>query len=156
MNRARGFTLIELTLVIVLTGIVAASVFQILDRGLAAWRAQSAQSEIREDARWIIHRITREVRQGHTVTIPQQSQISFTWDEDGNGTEELISYRLVEGNLQRKRGGGGTPLLTGVSLFSVTGGDVVTPWISLSLHVTEPSGAVHRYQISVFPREELP
>ena len=146
----------ELVIVIAITGIVAGTIFQILDNGLRAWRIQSSHSEIREDARWVFNRLIREIRQASSVTIPSGNSISFTYDEDRNGLAETFLYDVSAGNLQRSRSGVMSPILSNVVSFNVSGNTPTNRAVTLTLQIQGRENTVHNYQTSAYPRFNQP
>lgn len=156
MMRQKSFTLMELVIVIAVTGIVAGTIFQILDNGLRAWRIQSSHSEIREDARWGLNRLIREIRQASSVTIPSGNSILFTYDEDRNGIAETFLYDVNGTNLQRTRAGAMSPILSNVVSFNVSGNTPTDRSVTFSLQIQGRENTIHAYQTSAYPRFNQP
>lgn len=75
MNRARGFTLVELVLVIMITGIMAASVAVFFKPAVDAYFDARRRAELTDTADTALRRIGREVRRAvpNSIRIPNQS-----------------------------------------------------------------------------------
>ena len=70
--RQRGFTLVELILVIVLCGIVAAMVGAVLSRPLEGFVAQSRRAELVDIGAGALDRMTRDIR----MAVPGSLRVS--------------------------------------------------------------------------------
>ena len=82
--RQRGFTLVELILVIVLCGIVAAMVGAVLSRPLEGFVAQSRRAELVDIGAGALDRMTRDIR----MAVPGSLRVSA----DGQALELLLIH----------------------------------------------------------------
>jgi prepilin-type N-terminal cleavage/methylation domain-containing protein len=96
MTRGKGFTLIELILVIVLMGVLAAVSLPMLMAGFNAFSQQRETASIEREAMLALDRISREVRMSRNFVFNGNS-ISFERDDPAvavtiraDGTELLL------------------------------------------------------------------
>ena len=110
-NQHRGFTLIELILVVVLVSILAAVSLPMLMAGFTAFSQQQETTAIEREAMLALERISREVRIGREF-VAGGSSISF--ERDG----EPVEIRFQSGELIIERGGGSSVLARNVTSAS--------------------------------------
>ncbi|HEY7775248.1 MAG TPA: type II secretion system protein, partial [Kineobactrum sp.] len=84
LNRSRGFTLVELVMVIVLAGMVAVMISTVLVRPLEGFVAQSRRAVLVDQAAGALSRVTRDVR----LAVPNSLRVSA----DGKGLELLLIH----------------------------------------------------------------
>lgn len=101
-RREAGFTLIELTLAILIIGIVSVMVSMMLRQGVDAYITEDRQANITNDGRLAIERMAREIRTIRSRTAGDLSTmtaatLTFT-DIDGN---PAITYTSGGGNITR-------------------------------------------------------
>jgi prepilin-type N-terminal cleavage/methylation domain-containing protein len=131
-----GFTLIEVIIVVILTGILGSYTFYILSGSTRTFATMATRKERADDAVLALDKISREVRDAKTVTSPpdtaEVSTLTFTKkNASGNDTSTSITYTLVtdssafiissSGNeLQRQSGAGTSVVAKNVSSFAVS------------------------------------
>nr|MBU1328611.1 prepilin-type N-terminal cleavage/methylation domain-containing protein [Candidatus Omnitrophota bacterium] len=131
----RGFTLIELIMVIVIIGIIASVVGYILLGAVQGWTFKAKRNDILWDGRLAINRMVREIREIKdltSVTTASSSQFRFT-----NINNNSITYSLSGANLNRTKDGAANILAQNVSSLSFTyydssGASIATPTVSPS------------------------
>jgi len=105
-NKTKGWTLVELMIVITMFGILSLSVSNLLIQIWRFYRITSVQKELQEEARTIMEIITRDLRNAFNSTIvisrydnnqPHYSKVDFT-TIDG----KRISYYQINRFLYRK------------------------------------------------------
>ena len=160
VNNAKGFTLVELVLTIVLVGIIAGMASVFLRQGLSAFVAEDARADITNQGRLAIERMAREIRTIRSRTAADlpgccnATTLSFV-DQTGNA----ITYTTAAGTTITRNG---TALAAGSAVtlnFAYYQQDGVTPaaaaaqvWsIQVSLTVAK-SGEQHAYRVRVHPR----
>jgi prepilin-type N-terminal cleavage/methylation domain-containing protein len=127
----RGFTLIEMIMTILIGGIIALMVGPLLQHGFHSFFAASIATDMDDQARMAMERMSREIREITTpasdVTNMSSNRITFV----RNG--ESITYRMAIGSpttlIRRINLGNQDPLATGVShlSFSYLQKDLATP-----------------------------
>jgi len=130
----RGFTLIEIVITIVITGILAYIFLNFFSLGTDSYTLIETRSDVLQDERVVLNRMTREIRQAATITITSATDISFTWDDTSDGINDTYRYYLSGSNLRRTiNGASDTLILDNVSSLSFTGD---TNRITIMLTVT--------------------
>ncbi len=104
----RGFTLVELLVVLAIAGIIMVALTRFSATGWQVSREVSLQQAAVEDARLQLKRIAhamREARPAETGAYPlvvmQPQRMDFYSDVDADETVELIRYELVGTDLER-------------------------------------------------------
>ena len=133
--KKRGFTLIELVVVITIIGIIAGVVGFILFGAVDAWTFRLKRAGLLSDGRLAINRIVREVREVKDLTsviAASSSQFRFIDTDDTD-----ITYSLNGSDLERTEDGTANTLAENVSSLSFTyydfnGSTISTPAVSSS------------------------
>jgi len=106
--KSRGFTLIEMIVVVGISGILMVVLVRFIGTGYPVSRIIFSQSQATESARLQLKRIAkvmREVRQADTGAYPlvemSPQKIVFYSDVDEDSTVELVRYELVGTELER-------------------------------------------------------
>ena len=162
MPRARGFTLVEMLLVIVLLGIVAAVAAPAMQSGFRAYFTGQDIAEADWQARVALERMTRElrtVRAPADLVLASASDLTFV-DLDGN------TIRYCQGAVGTCPGAAGElirnaqPLATGIgaltfSFLTRTGGATGTPalayYVNASFSATR-NAVTKSHQVTLAPR----
>lgn len=154
---AGGFTLVEMVMVIVITGLVASLGGLLLHHGVRAYFLSREQAEIDWQGRLALERMLRDLRRLRSTTpadlvMNPSNRVTFV-DVDN----QTISYVLSGGTLLRN----GKPLADGVSALdflylksdgrSVAGNASQVFYISASFTLTQ-GGSSSTLRGTVFPR----
>lgn len=104
----KGFTLVELLVVLALLGIILGGAYQYFFYGYNCWMRSNAEAQQVQTARLAVMRMDSEVReaqQGEEGSAPvvcvSEEELHIYIDEDDDGRPELICYRSKDGELMR-------------------------------------------------------
>lgn len=118
MRYSKGFTLIELIIVITIIGIIAGAVGFILLGSIDAWTFKFNRNDLLWDARLSMNRMSREIREIRdltSVTTATSSQFRFINVDDVD-----ITYSLSSTDLNRTEDGTSNVLAENVSGLTFT------------------------------------
>lgn len=125
MNKNKGWTLVELMIIIAMFGILSLSISSLFLQIWRFYRITHVQKELQEEARMIMEVIMRNLRNGISNTIvisrydnqqPPYSKIDF-YTIDGSS----VSYYQIGRNLYQKVAGTQTKVLSrSVTYFAIT------------------------------------
>lgn len=90
----RGFTLAELLVALALLGLTLAAVVTIYQSGLETYVAGASQIEVQQNARTVLERMSRELREAPAITGADANSITFN-----DPTGAVMAYS-VDGNNQ--------------------------------------------------------
>jgi prepilin-type N-terminal cleavage/methylation domain-containing protein len=138
MKKEKGFTLIEVIIVITIVGIVSVIIGSMLLGVVKAWTFKINRNDILWDGRLAMDRMTREIRtikDSTSVTTASAAQFRFT--DTGN---KDITYSLSSTNLNRTENGAANLLAANLSAFTFTyynSSDAVIPSPTVSPSATD-------------------
>lgn len=102
INDQKGFSLVEMLIVLALLGIVLAGAYQYFFYGYNSWTRSNEEAEQVQTARLAVMRMDSEVRgaqQGtenaDPVVLVSDKEIRIYTDTDNDGHPELVCYKLV-------------------------------------------------------------
>jgi prepilin-type N-terminal cleavage/methylation domain-containing protein len=127
----KGFTLVEIVMVIVILGVIGAFTFQFVAQGVQAFKKSSARKDLYDQGRLALERMVRELRDTKEVTGSAGSSITFKKAHPAQAADntEEVKFQLNGTNLERVGDPSGTPatavLASNVSSFTVTGVGVI-------------------------------
>lgn len=114
MKKERGFTFIEIILVILLTGIVASIIGLFLSQGFSAYFATKPIVSVSGEANMAMDNMLREIKSAESINSISSNALSFV-----NQQGETIVIDLSGTTLRRNvNGGGAQPLCNNVTSFS--------------------------------------
>jgi len=166
-NLERGFTLIEIIIVIVILSIAAAITINFLVDGLRIYTMTVNQKTLYDEGKLALERMCRDIRDAKSVSSPASgssgSSITFvrtnatTYDSGlpGDTTGETITFRWNGGTnpLEKVKAGTGYAMASNVTGFTVTN---VTDEIQLQLTLQLTSGENVNLQTKVYPKNLSP
>ena len=120
---SQGMTLIELLMTLVLIAALLGSLWMTFDVIFRTFYSQDKRSEIKGEAGRQFFLMSQEMRQATSVTTAQTAAVYFTFDTDGNGTDETIQYSwsgTAGTPLQRTQGSVVVPVVNSVQTASFT------------------------------------
>ena len=101
MLRRNGFTLIEIVVVIVLTGIIAGIVAALIMQAAGAYSDEQLRSGVQYQARLAVERVSREARQIRRcadITAPANPSATLQFTDITGGA---VNFTVAGGNLTR-------------------------------------------------------
>ena len=118
----KGFTLIELIIVILLLSILVGVLSWILVVGLKTWGSGRNRAELRQDGVLAMESMTRDLTRASAITAAGTSNITFASDVNGDGTDETVTLALdaVNKRLNRTVGGATTILTPNIQTFTLS------------------------------------
>lgn len=120
----KGFSLIEMIMVIVLLSIIAGISAMILLEGIDGWMATAPRKEALGEVRMAMERVLREVREGrrYNFTFTNPQDITFRqYSSPSDTNPKVLRYYLSGQNLIRSEGGTPNTLASNITFcnFSV-------------------------------------
>ena len=158
MANNKGFTLIEIIVVVVVMGILGAFGFHFVSTSIHTYSIMEKQKSLFDQATMVMERISRELRDAESITTATGSTLEFT---KSHGTDEdsdtSISFELSGTTLQRL-GTDTVTLADNVDTFTVSNSsNEIT--ITLTLESGEANITLQSYiypKNLPFPNEEKP
>lgn len=157
VKSSKGFTLIEIIIVIVILSIVSAITIKFLVDSMRIYTMTVNQKTLFDEAKLALERMCRDIRDAHSITTTASS-ITFT---RGNATVQDVAGETI---IFRWNGGANplekvkaspvatSTLAANVSAFTVTN---ATNEIQLQLTLLSASGETVTLQTKVYPKNLL-
>lgn len=123
-HRQRGFTLLELVIVIALIGVLGAVIGPVLRAGFDTYFDARLLADRERQASVALERFVREIRMADGIDSATAADIQFT--RDGGAT--AVEFRFDGGRMERRADGGG--------------------WTPVAEHVDTNESAFHRDEIN--------
>jgi len=109
MNRSskclnnKGYTLIEIVIVIVILGVIGAFTFQMVAAGVQAFKKSSARKDLLDQGRLALERMVRELRDGKEITDCSSNSITFKKAHPAQAADNIeeIKFELDGTDLKR-------------------------------------------------------
>jgi prepilin-type N-terminal cleavage/methylation domain-containing protein len=155
-NDAKGFTLIEIIIVMVILSIVSAISIQFLVDSLKIYTMTVNQKTLFDEGKLALERICRDIRDSRSIIRPNAgssgSMIRITRTNatalDGAGAD--VRYRLNGNTLERWRPPNAYSIASNVSAFTVS--RAASNEITLQLTLSMGSGENVTLQTKVYPK----
>jgi len=151
--RSKGFTLIEIIIVIVILSIVSAITIKFLFDSLRIYTMTVNQKTLFDEGKLALERMCRDIRDANAIAGTTASSVTFVRNnatvQDGAG--EIITFRWNGGAnpLEKVKGGIGYAMASNVNAFTVTN---ATNEIQLQLTLGLASGENVTLQTRVYPK----
>ena len=99
----KGYTLIEIVIVIVILGIIGAFTFQMVGAAVQAFNKSSARKDLSDQGRIALERIVRELRDGKEITDCSSDSITFKKAHPAQAADNIeeVKFELVGTDLKR-------------------------------------------------------
>ena len=163
LKTLKGFTLIEIVIVIVILSIISAITIYFLINSLRIYTMTVNQKTLLEEGKLALERICRDIRDANDISFPNAgnsgNRITFTRTNGTaqDGVSENITFQLTGSDLQKvKTSPSATSTLAGnVSAFTVTRGAPATNdenEIKMVLTLSLGTGENVTLQTKVYPK----
>jgi prepilin-type N-terminal cleavage/methylation domain-containing protein len=160
LNSSKGFTLIEMIVVIVILSIVAAITIHFLVDSLRLYTMTVKQKTLFDEGKLALERMCRDIRDARSITSPASggsgSSITFTRNNATaqDAVAESITFRWNGGTnpLEKVKAGIGYPMASNITTFTVTRGAAGNDEITLVLTLSLTSGENVTLQTKVYPK----
>jgi len=153
--RSKGFTLIEMIVVIVILSIAAGITINFLVSSLKVYTMTVNQKTLYDQAKLSLEQMCRGIRDASSITSPASgnsgSSITFvrTHQTYSDTAGETIVYQLNAGTLQKVEASTGYAMANNVTAFTVTN---ATNLILLTLTLQLSTGENVTLQTEVYPK----
>ena len=92
----RGLSLVEVLVTVAILGIIVGAIYSFESTGLKLWRAGERQTDVQQNLRAALERVTRELRQSKAVLVADPGEVQFS-----DVTGRTVRYYLSGGELRR-------------------------------------------------------
>lgn len=137
-SRQQGFTLIEVAVTVMITGVIMLVSYNWLSIGLKAWEQGNRQLELHQDLRTGMDKMVWEIRQGRNHVIYRGgdgNHYKIVFDLNGN----QIEYYLAASEIRRKiNGTGDNPITKNIKSLVLEWGEQRR---SVIIHMAGSNGA---------------
>jgi prepilin-type N-terminal cleavage/methylation domain-containing protein len=104
--KAKGFTTIELIVVIVVLGVVGVFTFQFLASGIQTYITMQRQKDLFDEARLCLERMSREIRDAEKILATSNNHIRIQKSHDTTydpAKKIVFRYRPAHDDIRRRR-----------------------------------------------------
>jgi prepilin-type N-terminal cleavage/methylation domain-containing protein len=159
-NLDRGFTLIEVVVVILILSIVSAIMIYFLINSLKVYTMTVNQKTLFDEGKLALERMVRDIRDARSITTPAAGGSGNTIvfqrvnSTAQDGLNETLTFQLTGTTLEKVKTSPAaiSPLASNVSSFTVTRGAAGNEEITLLLTLLLGSGENITLQTKVFPK----
>lgn len=113
-NQQRGFSLIEMMVVVVILGVIVLGLVTFFTGGAKSWVAGQSQLEAQRNARQAMDRMVREIREGSSFNSSDDSTITISYPSSFE--KNPVTYSLINTTISRD----GSPLINDVKTLKFT------------------------------------
>ena len=132
----KGFSLIEMMVVVVILGLIVLGLVTFFTGGVKSWVAGQSQLEAQRNARQAIDRMVREIREGKVVKSGLGTNITVAIPEFKSDTSTIPAYEVTYGLYGTTIKRGTTPLIDDVL---VSGEDIFEYYDSSGIKYYSPN-----------------
>jgi len=158
MNSSRGFTFIEVIVVIVILSMMAAIGIHFLGDSIKIYTMNVNQKTLLDEGKLALERMCRDIRDGNSISSPAAgssgSLITFTrahaTAQDAAG--EAITFRLTGNTLQKEKTAPSATRAMAENVSAFTVSRAASEEITLQLTLSLTSGENVTLQTKVFPK----
>jgi len=133
IKNQRGFSLIEMMVVVVILGLIVLGLVTFFTGGAKSWVAGQSQLQAQRNARQAIDRMVREIRHGKLVTTSTTNSIAVDVPALGSEPSYNVTYNLTGTIISRD----GNPLINDVKKLEFTYPDASKVHILLEVDVDD-------------------
>jgi len=152
MKNAQGYTLIELVMVIVLTGILATFFVQFFALGTDIFSLVVDSQDANQNKRVAVERMAREIRHADSLNITGLTDINITVDVDDDGDTELVRYFVSGGDLHKTVDGASATVVLENVTVSFTGS---ASRVVVAIDIVHGSGYTSRIRTGLLRRRSM-
>ncbi len=161
--RSKGFTLIEMIVVIVVLAIVSGITIKFLVDGMQIYTMTINQKTLYDEGKLALERMCRDIRDARTITSPagppfpsSGSLIAFTRTNatSGDVIDENITFTLTGTTLEKVKGGVNYGIASNVTAFTITR-TAPDDEIQIDLTLSLTSGEGVKLRTKVYPKNPL-
>jgi prepilin-type N-terminal cleavage/methylation domain-containing protein len=154
LKSQKGFTLIEIIIVIVILSIVSAITIKFLTDGLRIYTMTVYQKTLFDEGKLALERMCRDIRDARSITGTTATSITFIRTHaTGSGQDtanETITYRLIGSNLEKVKAS--TPYVIAGNVFAFTVTQGADNEIKLVITLSLGTGENVTLQTKVYPK----
>lgn len=123
--KAKGFTIIELIVVIIVLGVVGVFTFQFLASGIQTYITMQRQKDLFDEARLCLERMSREIRDAEQILATSNNHIRILKSHDtvyDPAKTIVFRYRPAHDDIRRRRipPGSWNLLAENITTFTIT------------------------------------
>ena len=139
----KGFSLIEMMVVVVILGLIVLGLVTFFTGGAKSWVAGQSQLTAQRNARQAMDRMVREIREGENVkTVSDDDTIIVSIPALGSELAYDVTYSLSDTTIKR----GTTPLIDNVL---ISGEDIFKYYDSSGIEINPPGSTVSKVHINL-------
>ena len=112
----KGFSLIEMMVVVVILGLVVLALVTFFTGGTISWMAGQSQLKAQREARQAIDRMVREIREAKNITTGLDNSITVDIPSLGGNAAYSVNYFLHENTIKRAS----NPIIDNVKILFFT------------------------------------
>lgn len=136
IKNQKGFSLIEMMVVVVILGLIVLGLVTFFTGGTKSWVAGQSQLAAQRNARQAMDRMVREIREGSSFAIGSSND-SITISYLSSFVKDPVTYKLSGTIIERKVNLTSSPMINNVKTLSFTSTDASKVHIILEVDVDD-------------------